>query len=167
MSYFILSQILVVFAIVFDLISFQFKNQRKIVCCLFIAAAFNSIHFLLLEQWTASGLMALGSLRYFTSIFTTSKKMLIVFALGSIIVSSVTYMGLISILACSGSLIKTAAAFCRNDKKLRQLMIFGTACWIVHNYIVGSPAAVILEVLFLLSNFVGYYRYYIRRSEVV
>lgn len=157
-----MSQVLVVFAIVFDLISFQFKSQRKIVCCLFVAAAFNSTHFYLLEQWTASGLMALGSLRYFISIFTTSKTMLIIFAVGSIIVSSVTYMGLISILACSGSLIKTAAAFCKDDKILRQLMIFGTVCWIVHNYIVGSPTGVVLEVLLLLSNFVGYYRYYIR-----
>ncbi|MFT5838695.1 MAG: hypothetical protein ACI9UT_001190 [Flavobacteriales bacterium] len=156
-----LSQILVLFAIVFDLISFQFKSQRKIVCCLFFAAGFNSLHFFLLEQWTAAGLMALGSLRYFTSIFTISKIMLIVFSIASIMVASVTYMGLISILACCGSLIKTAAAFCKSDQVLRQLMILGTACWIVHNYIVGSPTAVILEWLFLLSNFVGYYRYYI------
>ncbi len=165
MSPFVLSQILVGVAIVIDLMSFQFKSQRAIVICLFLAASLNATHFMLLEQWTAAGLMSLGTIRYLTSIFTTSKKMIVLFSIGSIIVTSITYIGLISLLACIGSLLKTAAAFFENDKLLRELMIIGTVCWIVHNLFAGSPTAVVMEVLFVLSNLVGYYRYYLKPLE--
>lgn len=164
MSTFLLSQILVGFTIVFDLMSFQFKSQRSIVICLFLAASLNATHFILLEQWTAAGLISLGAIRYLTSIFTTAKVMIAIFSIGSLIVTFFTFVGLISLLACIGSLLKTAATFFENDKHLRQLMIIGTVCWIVHNLFAGSPAAVAMEVLFVLSNLIGYYRYYLRPS---
>lgn len=165
MSPFLLSQILVGVVIVFDLISFQFKSQRSIVICLFLAASLNALHFVLLEQWTGAGLISLGAIRYLTSIFTTAKVMIVLFSIGSIIVTAFTFVGLISLLACAGSLLKTAATFFENDKYLRQLMIVGTVCWIVHNVFAGSPTAVLMEVLFVLSNMVGYYRYYLRPIE--
>lgn len=155
-----LSQVLLCVTIVFDLASFQFKNRQVILSCFFIAALFNAMHFFLLEKWTAAGLMALGSIRYFTSIFITSKKAAIPFMLISIVVSFVTYEGLLSILACAGSLLKTLAAFCKTDKHLRYLMMVGTLCWILHNYLAGSPVGVLMESLFLISNFIGYYRFY-------
>ncbi|MFA0492236.1 YgjV family protein, partial [Vibrio sp. 10N.222.54.B11] len=37
MSAFLWSQVLIAIAIVFDLISFQFKQRQKIVCCLCMA----------------------------------------------------------------------------------------------------------------------------------
>jgi len=34
--------------------------------------------------------------------------------------------------------------------------------WIAHNYLAGSPGAVLMEAIFTVSNLAGYYRYYIR-----
>ncbi len=166
MSYFVISQILVAIAIVFDLMSFQFKERRKIVFCLFIAGILITGHFVLLEQWTASGLMALATTRYLTSVFTTSKKMMVFFSVSSVVVTSLTYVGLTSIISCIGSLFQTTAAFCKDDQKLRLSMIVGTSFWLLHNYLVGSPVAVLMEVLFITSNIVGYYRYYIKPLKV-
>lgn len=160
---FLLSQILVCITIVFDIASFQFKNRKIIVLCLFLASSFNATHFFLLEQWTAAGIMAVGSLRYLVSIFSTSKKASSFFLLIVFVISFFTYTGFISILAFSGSALKTVAAFCKTDKHLRILMMVGTFFWIVHNYLIGSPVGALMEVLFLLSNFVGYYRYYVLR----
>ncbi len=162
MDHFIISQALLCVTIIFDIASFQFKRRRIILLCFFVAAAFNSAHFFFLQQWTGAGLMAIGSLRYLISIFITSQKAAIPFMIFAVVTAFFTYSGIISILACSGSLLKTVAAFCRNDKHLRQIMMLGTVFWIVHNGLAESPLGVVMEVLFLASNLVGYYRFYYR-----
>ncbi|WP_104399034.1 YgjV family protein [Vibrio penaeicida] len=160
MSAFMLSQVLVGFAIVFDLMSFQFKERKKIVGCLFCAGVLISSHFILLEQWTAASLMLIATIRYLSSIFSTSSKLMIFFCGTSAIATVVTFSGITSILSCLGSMFQTVAAFNKDDKKLRELMLIGTSFWLIHNYVVGSPTAVLMEVLFISSNLIGYYRHY-------
>jgi hypothetical protein len=63
-------------------------------------------------------------------------------------------------MSCAGSLLQTTAAFCEDDKRLRGLMIIGTSFWMFHNYLAQSPMAEAMELLFMTSNVVGYYRYY-------
>jgi hypothetical protein len=162
MSAFFLSQLLIGVAILFDLASFQFKNRRQIVGCLCIAGVLISSHFFLLQQYTAAGLMAVAVTRYLSSIFTTSKLIMLIFIICSLLVTAFTYTGLVSLISCAGAVAQTIAAFCQNDKKLRQLMIVGTSFWLLHNYLIDSPTAVIMEVLFISSNLVGYYRFYIK-----
>jgi hypothetical protein len=72
-----------------------------------------------------------------------------------------SYNGLLSLLAGCGGCFGTVASFCKDDKRLRQLMLVGTSLWIVHNYLAGSPGAVLMEAIFIASNLVGYVRYYI------
>ena len=162
MSAFLLSQLLIAIAIFFDLASFQFKSRRKIVGCLCIAGVLISSHFILLQQYTAAGLMVVAVARYFSSIFTTSKLVMLIFIVCSLIVTIFTYSGIISLGRCVGALMQTIAAFCQNDKDLRRLMIVGTSFWLLHNYLVNSPTAVIMEALFISSNLVGYYRFYLK-----
>ena len=162
MSAFTLSQLLVAIAIVFDLMSFQFKTRERIVACLFVSGILISIHFCLLAQWTAAGLMGIATVRYLTSIFTTSKKVMWFFSGAAVLMSGLTYSGLVSVISCIGTLFQTRAAFCQADKNLRLLMIVGTSFWLCHNILVGSPMAVLMELLFIGSNLVGYYRYYFR-----
>jgi len=42
-------------------------------------------------------------------------------------------------------------------------MMCGTSCIIVYNFLVFSPVGVLLELVFLASNFVGYYRHYLKK----
>ena len=161
MSVFILSQLLILVAIFFDLASFQFKKRKQIVSCLCVAGTLIFSHFILLEQWTAAGLMAIATIRYFVSIFTTSKSVMLFFIFCSLIVFISTFMGVISFLCFTGSAFQTVASFSKNDKTLRLLMIIGTSFWLLHNLIVNSPAAVVMEALFISSNIVGYYRFYV------
>ncbi len=161
MSVFIFSELLILVAIFFDIASFQFKKRKQIVSCLCVAGTLIFSHFILLEQWTAAGLMAIATIRYFVSIFTTSKYAMCVFLLGSLIVLVSTFMGTISFLCFIGSVFQTVASFSKNDKTLRQLMIIGTSFWLLHNTLINSPVAVVMEVLFISSNLVGYYRFYV------
>jgi len=160
MSAFLISQILVAVAIFFDLLSFQFKDRKKIVACLSCSCTLISAHFMLLDQMTAAILLCLATIRFFTSIFTTSKKVMVIFALGTIASTAATFAGFISLISCAGSLLQTTAAFCEDDKRLRELMIVGTSLWVFHNVLAQSPMAVVMELLFMTSNIVGYYRYY-------
>ncbi|GIC78999.1 YgjV family protein [Moritella sp. F3] len=167
MSLFFISQVLVAIAICFDLMSFQFKERQKIVACLFCAGVLISSHFILLEQWTAASLMVIATVRYLVSIFSTSPKLKYLFGSASLIATVLTYSGLISVLSFLASSFQTVAAFNKDDKRLRELMVVGTSLWLVHNYLIGSPTAVIMEALFITSNLVGYYRYYYKKEAVI
>lgn len=162
MSLFALSQILIGIAICSDIISFQFKERVHIVRCLLISCILISLHFVCLEHWTAAclGLVAAG--RLITSLFSTSKIFLGFFLGVTLVVSTLTYEGLLSVLGCTAAFFGTVASFSKEDKLLRQLMSICTSIWIIHNYLAGSPGAVLMEIFFLGSNLVGYFRYYIR-----
>ena len=73
-----------------------------------------------------------------------------------------SYDGWLSVLGCIATCFTTVAAFRKDDKALRQLMLVGTMIWIGHNYFAGSPGAVLMETIFIFSNLVGYFRYYIK-----
>lgn len=164
MNSFVASQILVGIAIVFDVISFQLKNRKYILLCLVISGVFISSHFILLKNWTASMLMLVAILRYTLSIFSTSRKLMYFYVLFTIAISFFSYQGSLTILSCLGSSFQTIAAFKKNDKQLRELMIVGTSFWLIHNYLSGSPIAVLMEIIFISSNIAGYYRYYIKKN---
>lgn len=146
----------------FDFLSFQFKERKKILTCLFFSVILISSHFVLLKQWTAAILMAIATIRYLISIFSTSSKLKYFFCSVSVLAAIFTFCGFISICSCLAAVFQTLATFNKNDKILRQLMIIGTSFWILHNYLIGSPAAVIMETSFLSSNLIGYYRFYYR-----
>jgi hypothetical protein len=165
MSLFILSQILIGIAICTDLISFQFKEKKQIVSCLIVSCTMISFHFMCLGHWTAACLALLAATRFVTCIFTTRKLYRTLFILATILISFFTFEGVLSILCTLGAILGIYASFCSDDKSLRKVMAVGTAIWLVHNILAGSPGAVVMECLFLGSNFVGYFRYYIRPAR--
>jgi hypothetical protein len=162
LSNFFLSQILIGFAIGVDTLSFQFKERTKILACLVVSALLISSHFMLLEHWTAALLGGLSVARYLSSVFTTSRSVMWIFLITIVAITGFSYEGMLSVLGCIATSTTTIAAFRKDDKRLRQLMLIGTMIWIVHNYLAGSPAAVLMETIFIVSNLVGYFRYYIK-----
>ncbi len=162
MSHFLLSQILVGCAICTDILSFQLKERKKIVACLLVSCILISVHFMLLDHWTAACLGLLAAGRFTASLFSTSKKVMGLFVIATIVIGVFSYEGWLSILSCTGAIFGTVASFCKEDKLLRQLMLIGTSLWLIHNFLAGSPGAVLMEALFISSNLVGYFRFYIR-----
>ncbi len=162
MDSFVLSQIVIGIAICFDILSFQFKDRKKVLICLLISCILIGTHFILLQQWTATGLAFLAIFRYLVCLKTTSKAIMWIFIALSVTIAAVTYGGVLSIISCLGSIFGAAGAFSKKDKQLRQFMFIGTALWLLNNILLGSPAAVLMETLFLGSNIVGYYRFYMK-----
>ncbi len=164
MSHFALSQILVAIAIGFDLLSFQFKNRRRILACLCCSCLLIAAHFALLGLWTAMGLAFMAAVRMVSSYLTTSKRVMGVFIALAVLTAMVSYQGLLSVLSCLGAVFGTIGSFCREDRQLRLVMMCATSLWLVHNILARTPTAVLMEALFLGSNLLGYYRFYLRRA---
>jgi len=157
---FILSQCLVAIATLLDLASFQFKQRQAILACLFSSVLLTSLHFMLLDNFSAACLMLIAALRYGYCIFARKSWVMIVFMLFSISAVLFTWQSWVSFIALSATLLQTYASFQGKDFTLRILMIVGTIGWIVHNILVFSPLAVLMETVFLISNLVGLWRFY-------
>ena len=162
MSDFVLSQVLVGVVFCFDMASFQFREKRHVLACLVVSALLLGIHFALLGVQTAAVLGFIAAARFFTAIFSHARWLLYLFLSLVVINGILSYAGLLTLLATVGALITTTAAFLATDRQFREGMMIGTVIWIAHNSLAGSPAAAVLEICFLGSNLVGYYRYYLR-----
>ncbi|MBB1333661.1 MULTISPECIES: YgjV family protein [unclassified Pseudoalteromonas] len=162
---FLVSQCLVAIATLLDLASFQFKSRKLILLCLFSSVLLTATHFFLLDKISASLLMLIAAVRYFYCIFNPSQWAMLGFMLLSTVAVILTWQGWLSGLALLATLIQTFASFQPRDMLLRLFMVFGTALWISHNLLVGSPMAVLMECLFLLSNLVGLWRFYFWSKE--
>jgi hypothetical protein len=165
MSVFVLSQILASIAIVFDLFSFQFKNRQYILLCFISASILLSMHFILLEKWTAAALMVIAIFRFTASYYTTSVKVRNLFIVLNILVCISTYQDYLSVLSCLAATLGTIGSFQKDDKRLREFMIVGTSLWVVHNALALTPMGTLIEMLFLGSNLTGYYRFYIKKKN--
>jgi hypothetical protein len=161
-SDFALSQLLVAVVLCFDVASFQFRDKRKVLACLTVSATLLGVHFYLVEAYTASALGFIAALRFAIAIFSHARWLLAVFITLVLVNGVISFAGWITVLATVGALITTTASFLASDQKFRQFMMLGTVVWIAHNAVAGSPAAVLLETIFLGSNLWGYYRFYLR-----
>jgi len=160
MDKFLLSQVLVGLAIGFDLVSFQMKSRQGILRCLVFAGCLIAAHFYLLERWTAAVLMTIAVVRYGVSYYLPGRGAGAIFVLISLAASALTFQGLLTLFSTLGSVFQTLGAFCREDRSLRLFMIAGTTIWLIHNILAHSPMAVVMEILFLGSNILGYVRFY-------
>ena len=169
MSAFALSQLLIGVAFVIDMASFQFRQKRHVLMCLAFAASLIGTHFLLLEIYTAAVLGFVAAARFITALFTQSRRLYLVFVAAVLINAWFTWAGLLSALGTLGALLSTTAAFSGTDQRFRLVMMASSIIWVLHNSLAGSPAALALECVFLGSNMVGYYRFYLRpgRAQVV
>ena len=163
---FILSQCLVAVATLLDLASFQFKSRQIILMCLFSSVLLTSIHFLLLNNLSASALMLIAALRYGYCIFARKQWVMYGFMALSVFAVLITWQSWFSFIALTATLVQTYASFQSKDLLLRCLMVLGTLCWIMHNLLIFSPVAVVMETVFLLSNLLGLWRFYVNPKTV-
>ena len=161
---FLYSQILAGIAILIDITSFQFKKREHILSCFVLAVGIIALHFFLLEQYTGAALMLIAMVRYLTSIFSTDPRLKYFFLLTAVGSAFFTYVSWVSLVALCASCINTIAAFSKNDKHLRLCMLMGTSFWIFHNVVVQTPMGVLMELIFLSSNMIGFYRFYLKKS---
>lgn len=161
---FIASQILVGIALVTDFASFQFKDRKKILFFLSISTVLIAVHYFLLEKNTAALLVFIALIRFISSYFSSDKRLMWGIIGLNLLGFVFTYSALSSAIIFIAMLLFTAAAFQQKDKHLRLVMMVGTILMITYDVIIFSPVAILLESSFLISNLLGYYRFYVKKN---
>ena len=164
-SAFIISQIAMFIAMIFDFLSLQYKKREYTFLCLIFSASLISAHYFLLDKTAAGVIVFISVLRFITCYFTTNKKYLIIFLLLNTVVLFATYKEIYDIIIYIGLFIFIIGNFQEDNKRMRKIMMVGTSILILYNGIIFSPMGVIAESSFLLSNFIGYYRHYLTKRK--
>ena len=162
---FLLSQLLIGFALISDIISFQVRKREHILIFLVTSAFLIAVHYLLLGKITAGILVFLSFASFITARKTTNKKYLYFFMILYLIPILLTYDAFVDTVIFIGMYVALIARFQENDKQLRILMMVATSIIITYNALIFTPMGVLLETIFLISNIVGYYRYYVRERK--
>lgn len=170
---FLLSQGLAAVAWAFGIISFQCKGRRYILLCMSACSTANSCHFFVLGRPSAAALFLLLGVRSLVAAFSVDRKLMYLF-LGLtpvVFVLSLTDNSLqvaellphknpLGFLALFATLLSTCGAFQKTDQRIRLIFMMCAITWVVHNVLVWTPVAVLMEASFLASNLAGYRRFY-------
>lgn len=160
---FLISQIVMFIAMGFDFLSLQFKKREYTFLCLIVSASLISTHYFFLGKMAAGVIVSISVLRFITCYFTTNKKYLYIFILLNTISLFFTYTEIYDLVIYTGLIIFIIGNFQKDNRLMRKLMMVGTSIIILYNIIIFSPMGIIAEGTFLISNFIGYYRHYIRK----
>ena len=162
---FIISQIAMFIAMGFDFLSLQYKKREYTFLCLIISASLISAHYFLLNKIAAGVIVFISVLRFITCYFTTNKKFLFIFIGLNTISLFFTYTEIYDLIIYLGLIVFIIGNFQKNNKLMRKLMMVGTSIIIIYNLIIFTPMGIIAESSFLISNFIGYYRHYIKNKK--
>lgn len=157
-----ISQGLIGIALITDIISWQCKKRETVLFWLVVSSFLIAFHLYLLGEVLGTTLVFLSGLRFLTSIFYTHRSLPIVFMTLVGILGIITYKNPADLVMLTGSLISCYGTFRNNDRELRLWIMLATSLIILYNILIFSPAAIMLDSIFLISNIIGYYRYYIK-----
>lgn len=165
MSAFLISQILIGFAFLSDLASFQFKKRETTLLFFFISATLIATHYFLLGAIAGGLIIGVSALRFLTGVFTTSKYPKYFFLVLVLGIGIYTFESLVDVLPVITGVFGTLATFQKNEKHLRYFMMVASIAIIAYNVLVFTPAGIALETFFLGSNLLSYWRFYMRKQE--
>jgi hypothetical protein len=160
MSTFLLSQILAALAFAAGLAAFQFRARPVILRSWSLCAALNGAHFLLLGVPGAATLAAMISVRFLIASFTSDRRIMVFFMILAVAGFLATFTRPVGFLALASTLLGTWASFQPNDRTVRATLAICASLWVVHNAIIGSPVATVMELAFLASNAIGWRRFH-------
>jgi len=159
MSPFVLSQCIASLSFALDLTAFHFRQRHTSLRLLALSTGLLALHFLLLQQSGAAGLMLLAAVRFLTATWSTRREWCWLFCTLAVIFSLATWQMSRDVFPLAGSLLLTLAAFQSHPASLRLLTALGSLCWLINNILVGSPVAVLMELAFMVSTLISYLRF--------
>src|SRR5690606_12652514 len=124
----------------------------------FVSALLNACHFAVLAQYQAAFFVGLTSVRFLVAAFSPRARWMYVFLILSSMLFFISYASPLNLLPYLAAIVGTIGSFQKKVILVRILMAVGASAWIVHNLLVGSPVAVLMELAFLSSNLIGYIR---------
>ena len=155
---FVISQILAAIAFASGIYAFQQHQRFAMLRLWFVSALLNASHFAVLQQYEAALFVSLTAVRFLVAAISPRQRWMVLFLLLSTLLIVVSYDNVLNLLPYLAAIVGTIGSFQQNVTLVRILMAVGATAWILHNTLVGSPVAVLMELAFLSSNLIGYLR---------
>lgn len=162
---FIISQVAITIAMGLDFLSLQYKKREHIFLCLIVSASLWSVHFFLLNKYTAGVIMLISLLRFILCYFTTNKVYIVIFIIVNTISLFFTYKDPTDLIIYVAILILIIGSFQKEGKRMRKMMMGGSSVLLLYSAIIFSPMGVISEAAAVISGFVGYYRHEVKNNK--
>ena len=152
----IVAQIVGFVGLTLYVITFQFKEYKKLIFFKTTSEAIFGVHYLMLGAVTGGFSNFVGATRNVIFAILVSKKKStlpaqIVFAVIFVIIGILTWQGPLSLLVITAKMITTAAYGISNSKTIRRLALPVSLCWIIYNGISRSIGGVIAEIFGITS----------------
>ena len=170
----IFAQLIGIVAMVLNILSFQFKNQKTIIFIQLMVAALFSANFILLGAVVGGILNFIGILRAVVfvnkdKLHCDSKAWLFIFVTLYLVSFAISftvfdmqptiYNLIIQILPVVGETALTVGFSLKTSAQTRKCALVSSPTWLIYNVIVGSWGAIICEVFTLFSVILGMIRH--------
>jgi len=170
----IIAQIVGIFAMLFNILSYQGKKQKTVIALQLIGGALFAINFLLLGALVGGILNILATIRAIVFLFKDKLKAdrlpwLFGFVASYIAVYILNFTAfgkeptafnlIVEVLPVIGMLALNIGFMLKNASDVRKCGLVSSPAWLIYNIIVGSWGAIACEALTLISIFVGMFRH--------
>ncbi|WP_052749091.1 YgjV family protein [Arsukibacterium ikkense] len=152
------SQLLAAIAFGCGIFAFWQQQRSAMLKFWFISAVLNACHFGLLGQVEAALFVGLTAIRFLVAAMQPRQHWMLLFMAAATVILLTTYNNPLNLLPYVAAMLGTYGSFQTRLGRVRLCMALGASAWIIHNILVGSPMAVLMELAFLLSNLVGFLR---------
>ena len=170
----IIAQIVGIFAMLFNILSYQGKKQKTVIALQLIGGALFAINFLLLGALVGGILNILATIRAIVFLFKDKLKAdrlpwLFGFVASYIVVYILNFTAfgkeptafnlIVEVLPVIGMLALNIGFMLKNASDVRKCGLVSSPAWLIYNIFVGSWGAIACEALTLISIFVGMFRH--------
>lgn len=170
----IIAQIVGIFAMLFNILSYQGKKQKTVIAMQLFGAGLFAINYLMLGATVGGVLNIIGTVRAIVFLFKDKLKTdrlpwLIAFVVSfvAVYILNFTLFGkeptvfnlTVEILPVIGMVALTVGYRLKNAADVRKCGLVSSPSWLIYNIVVGSWGAIICEVFTLISIVVGMLRH--------
>lgn len=158
---YIISQVLVVFAMLSLGLSYLCKDKKKIMILCILSSAFYGTQYILLGAITGFAMNVVSIIRNIWFYINAKKErkndiwVLIILCLIALILGIISYDNIFSLTALAATLLFTYTVWQDNTKVYRWLALVISALWITYNIFFKSIFGVISELVLLIFEIIG------------
>lgn len=152
------------FGILASVVSFQCKSHGKVLFWRSMNETAFGLQFILLGASTGLMMNVIGCVRNYllaknVHLGKSNRTFVFVFSALFVVLGLLTWEGAKSIVIILAKVLSTAAYGNKNLLIVRTVILLTSSSWLVYDFLVGSYAGVVCEILTLGSLVVGIFRY--------
>ena len=168
----IIGQILGVIAMALSILTFQFKNYKKLMLMQILAASAFVSHYFVIGGVNGVISNAVSIVRNIAFILLVGKgniKVIVAFIFAAIMVGLNLFFweGVATIFICLGMIANTASVSLNNTQHVRIVIMIACPLMLVYTIINFSVGGIINEVLVFVSSIVGLIRHRVKKTEAL